>query len=288
MPRFWTVLLLACCGCTSRSSSGSSPVPPTPTGPPTPAASSSSQRTEALTPQLVEFPSGASTLHGFLYRPTGGGPFPAIVFNHGSEALPGAKEGQAQFYVPHGFVLFVPHRRGHGRSKDAGAHIDTKLGDPQAFADELVAQSDDVLAAIEYVATQGFVDAKRIAVAGCSLGGIESLFAAQRSTRIVAAVDFAGAAITWARMPPLQERMKQAAREAKVPVFFIQAENDFDTTPSRVLSQEMRSHGKPMRVHIFPPNGSSAKEGHGFCMGGAAPPWGEEVLAFLQENLPAR
>lgn len=51
--------------------------------------------------------------------------------------------------------------------------------------------------------------------------------------------------MSWAHAPDLQVRMKQAARAARVLVLFIQAENDFDTTPSRALSEEMRSAGKP-------------------------------------------
>ncbi len=138
------------------------------------------------------------------------------------------------------------------------------------------------MAAIAWVGTLPYVDAKHVAVVGCSLGGIESLFAAERGTGIVAAVDFAGAAMTWASAPPLQDRMKLAARNAKVPVFFIQAENDFDTAPSLVLSNEMKLAGKPMRVHIFPPHGVTHEEGHAFCLGGKTPLWGDEVLDFLR------
>jgi dienelactone hydrolase len=237
-------------------------------------------------PDLVTFPSGALTLHGFLYRPAGDGPFPAVVFNHGSEALPGNKRGQALFYVPHGFVLFVPHRRGQGRSRDAGEYIG-RLSDARVV-DELVAQTDDVIAAVEYVHSLPYVDPAHVAVAGCSFGGIVSLFAAERGTGIEAAVDFAGGAIMWARTPELQARMKQAARGARVPVLFIQAENDFDTRPSRVLSEEMHSAGKPERVRIFPPNGSTHQEGHQLCSGGEAPAWGDEVLSFLRESASER
>src|ERR1039458_8276358 len=34
----------------------------------------------------VTFPSGDITLHGVVYRPGGKGPFPAVVYNHGSAA----------------------------------------------------------------------------------------------------------------------------------------------------------------------------------------------------------
>ena len=166
------------------------------------------------------------------------------------------------------------------------AYDPTKADSP-AFADALVAQSDDVMDAIANVATLPYVDRRRVATSGCSLGGIESLLAAERGTGIVAAIDFAGASMTWATNAPLRERMKPAARNAKVPVFFVQAENDFDTTPSRVLSEEMRKAGKPRRIHVYPPNGTTAEDGHGFCAGGESPPWGDEVLAFLAEAMGA-
>jgi hypothetical protein len=33
----------------------------------------------------VSFPSNGLTLHGWIYRPQGPGPFPAVLWNHGSE-----------------------------------------------------------------------------------------------------------------------------------------------------------------------------------------------------------
>jgi dienelactone hydrolase len=251
------------------------------------APSTAADERDPLTPELVTFPSGPLQLHGFLYRPVGAGPFPAIVFNHGSEKLPGDKRGQAMFYVRHGFVLFVPHRRGQGRSADAGPYIGGTSSTSHAFSDALVEQSDDVMAAVAFVASRPYVDAKRVAVAGCSLGGIQSLLAAERGTGIVAAVDFAGAAITWSKNEALRERMRSAARNARVPVLFLQAENDYDTAPSRVLSDEMKAAGKRFGVHVFPPNGTTHEEGHSFCIGGDHPPWGDDVLAFLAEAMGA-
>lgn len=237
----------------------------------------------------VEFASGALTLGGFLYRPRGAGPFPAIVFNHGSEPEPSDGSDQARFYLQHGFVLFVPHRRGQGISKSAGIDFNTAFRPGELSASEvttaLVEQSDDVMAAVAYVAALPYVDPARIATVGCSFGGIEALLAAERGTGLVAAVDFAGAAMTWSRNEPLRERLVLAARNAKVPVFFIQAENDFNTTPSRVLSDEMKQAGKPMQVHIFPPNGTTPMQGHGFCIARKNPAWGEEVLAFLADAM---
>jgi len=70
----------------------------------------------AAEPEEVTFPSGKLVLHGFLYRPQGNGPFPAILYNHGSEEKPGTKPALGEFFSSRGYVFFVPHRRGHGRS----------------------------------------------------------------------------------------------------------------------------------------------------------------------------
>src|SRR5215467_5955874 len=42
------------------------------------------QSTPSLMPQAVEFPSGKLRLKAYLWKPAGAGPFPAILFNHGS------------------------------------------------------------------------------------------------------------------------------------------------------------------------------------------------------------
>jgi carboxymethylenebutenolidase len=241
-----------------------------------------------LVPEEVAYATSPGMLRGFLYRPEGHGPFPAVVFNHGSEQEPGDMLDEAQFYVRQGFVFFAPHRRGQGRSAAAGEYIDEAwVGarrQPEKLVELLDAQVDDVAAAVSFVRGLPEVDADRVALVGCSFGGIETLLAAERTLGLRAAIDFAGAAIVWAKNPPLQERMKRSARAAAVRVFFIQAENDFDTTPSMVLADEMRRAGRPARLHIFPPSGRTQMDGHMFCVGSSNPPWGPEVLDFLREQ----
>ena len=242
-----------------------------------------------LQPQDVVYATTPGELHGFLYRPPGRAPFPAVIFEHGSEQEPGDMLDEAQFFVPHGFVLFAPHRRGQGHSAKAAEYLNEAWifggKSPELLVDLLDAQVDDVAAAVAYVRHLPDVDANRVALAGCSFGGIETLLAAERNLGLRAAIDFEGAAIMWAKTPPLQERMKRAARAAAVPVLFIQAENDYDTTPSRVLGEQMALAGGSPRVRIFPKNGTTAMDGHMFCMGGANPRWGDEVLAFLQDTM---
>src|SRR5262249_44537493 len=66
--------------------------------------------------RLVAFSGPEGELHGFLYLPPGPGPFPAVLWNHGSEAMPGWQPELAHFYTAHGYAFFLPHRSGQGRS----------------------------------------------------------------------------------------------------------------------------------------------------------------------------
>ena len=87
------------------------------------AGRSSAQGDKPVAPQEVTFRSGQLTLHGFVSKPDGDGPFPAVVWNHGSGANPGTGGTVAALFNSHGYVLFVPHRRGHGRSADQGRWV---------------------------------------------------------------------------------------------------------------------------------------------------------------------
>src|SRR6476660_9513075 len=74
--------------------------------------------------QLVSFRAAdGAQLHGFIYLPPGPGPHPAVLWNHGSEKWPGWQPALAAFYRANGFAFFIPHRRGQGRSSDAGRYI---------------------------------------------------------------------------------------------------------------------------------------------------------------------
>jgi carboxymethylenebutenolidase len=242
--------------------------------------------------QEVTFPSGGLTLHGFLYKGAGDGPLPAILWNHGSERLPGRLPELGPFFSSKGYVFFVPHRRGQGRSATAAPYVmdvlrrEGEQRGPAARSAKLVEMMEvhlqDQLAAWAYLRSLPFVDPKRIAVMGCSFGGIQTVLAAESAPDIRAAVDFAGGAESWQGSPDLRTRMTSAARNAKVPVFFIQAEGDYDLTPSRTLAKEMEKAGKEAMMHIYPAVGRTQQENHEFCVHGAEA-WGSDVVTFIEK-----
>jgi carboxymethylenebutenolidase len=115
--------------------------------------------------QTVSFPAAGGALNGFLYVPAGQGPFPAILWNHGSERRPGTQQELAAFYNSHGFVFFLPHRRGQGRSP--GRYIMDEINShpgPYAATQAQQEANDDVVAALKWLRAQSQVDPNRIVV----------------------------------------------------------------------------------------------------------------------------
>src|SRR5271170_7950172 len=139
--------------------------------------------------ETVTFPSGEITLHGVLYKPAGTGPFPAVIYNHGS--APGMMSEQAfaalgSVFASHGWVFFGPFRRGQGLSASAGPYIGDEIttaenkGGLAAGAATMVRlletdHLNDQLAALAWLRHQAFVQPSHIAVAGNSFGGIEAV-----------------------------------------------------------------------------------------------------------------
>ena len=80
--------------------------------------------------------------------------------------------------------------------------------------------------------------------------------------------------------------MKRAVQHAKAPIFFFQAENDWNLSPSQVLSAVMKAAGKPFEVKIYPPFGRSRQEGHSFGYFGSAV-WEDDVFRFLNRHCVA-
>lgn len=240
-------------------------------------------------PQEVTFQSGKLQLHGFLWKPNGPGPFPAVLWNHGSEKLPGSQPELAAFYTSHFFVFFVPHRRGQGRSP--GDYIQDQVMQAPLLkrAEKMVelqdAEVEDVIAALNFLKAQPFVDQQRIAISGCSYGGIQTLLAGERDLGVRALVPFAPGAMSWQLNLPLRERLTRAVDNAKPPIFLLQAENDYSIEPSHALKKEAEKKHKDFQSRIYPAFGKKPQDGHwGFCST-ATDVWGPDVLSFLAEKM---
>jgi len=172
----------------------------------------------STTPETVIVPNGKLHLKAFLWRPSGPGPFSAVLFCHGSggadaghtAGLPitDAAEKLGPLFLKHGYAFMYLFRRGQGLSADQGPFMQDILQREETAKGKEARQHlqvvlattdhlDDVLAALSFLKTAPAIDARRIAIAGHSFGGQLTLLAAERDNSIRAAVAFAAAANSW-------------------------------------------------------------------------------------------
>lgn len=240
----------------------------------------------------VTFPSNGLTLKGWLYKPEGAGPFPAVIWNHGSEKNPIAHPELGLFYASHGYVVFLPVRHGHNPSPGdyisdvidqykAAGHSQKQVQEYSIKQHEVY--NEDVVAAVEWLKQRSFVDRARLVVTGVSYGGIQTLLAAEKGLGLRAAVPFAPGAMSWGN-PEIQKREAEAVRYARIPLFLLQAQNDYSIGPSEVLGPIIRNKGGLNNARLYPAFGTSHQEGHGgfACWQEGIAIWGDAVLAFMK------
>jgi dienelactone hydrolase len=244
--------------------------------------------------EQIYYQSKGLSLLGFISRPQGKGPFPAAIYNHGSGCRENGKLADlARFYVQHGWLYFAPVRHGHGGNpgRCIGEMMEETRGMSRDYAGvdartikvhELY--NDDVVAAVEWLKQKPYVDPNRIIMTGISFGGIQTLLTTEKGLGIRAFIPCAPGAMSWRGSPALRERLAEAARQAKAPIFLIQAANDYNLGPSERLGPILDRKGPPDRYKVHPPWGQTTKAGHGFCGTGAGV-YGDDLLAFLNDVL---
>lgn len=252
-------------------------------------------------PETVTYMSHGLTLKAYLYKPVGQGPFPAYLWNHGSEQNPSDGRKLAKFWTERGFVFFAPIRSGHGGNPGAYIGDEQKAvqgsGKNKKQSFSRIAKlheraNDDVVAAYQWLKGRPSVDPARIVVAGGSFGGIQTVLTAERDGReglgVRCFVAMAPAAMSWGKGFLWGPYLSQAVRVSKAPIFLIQAENDFSLGPSNVLGPIVDAKGFPSRHKVFPPHivpgmaPDDHQQGHGrFFMD--PPAWQEDVLAYLKD-----
>jgi dienelactone hydrolase len=150
------------------------------------------------------------------------------------------------------YVVMVPERRGYGRSD--GLTFSEDIGEDRGsrYVSRLQEEADDVIAAAEFAETLPYVDGTRIGVMGWSFGGIVSVFAASRGSAFRVVVDQAGGALSWDQSPALQRALPDAARQIRVPLLGMVAENDRTTQSVKTVVEEVEKHGGTAKLIVYP------------------------------------
>ncbi|MBV8538682.1 MAG: prolyl oligopeptidase family serine peptidase [Alphaproteobacteria bacterium] len=244
----------------------------------------------------IFYASGKLRIQAYLYKPAGEGRFPVIVYNHGSRATqehelrPSEYIGRA--FTTAGYVVLVTERRGYGRS-DGPTQLE-EIGNEQGprLIARLRAEADDVIAALDFLRTQPFVDTRRAAVMGWSLGGIVTMLTIARTDAFKAAVDQAGGALDWNRSAAVRQALEDAAAQAQAPVLLLDAANDATTDSITHLDRVLADRNLPHEAKIYPPfvpqrRGWVGAPGHAIFGPEGLPIWRADVLTFLDRYTAA-
>lgn len=147
------------------------------------------------------------SLEVVIYKPSGSGPFPALMFNHGSTgngdnpslfASTWTSATLAKFFTEKGWLVAFPQRRGRGKSDglyDEGFEVNRSryACNPALSSPGLDRALSDMDVAADYLAARPDVDNKRMLVGGQSRGGIASVaYAGMRPTRFMGVINFVG------------------------------------------------------------------------------------------------
>ena len=239
------------------------------------------------------------------YRPPGPGPFPTLIFHHGSTGRgtdpalfgrPYNPQIQAEWFMARGWAVVAPSRRGRGGSEgfyDEGFALDRSSGytceTPLSLAGADRALRD-VDAITSLILAQPFVDRSHVAVAGQSRGGILAVAWSGRQPTIPRAViNFVGGWV--GSRCPTASAVNQALFNRGAPygrpMIWLYGDKDpfYPLSHSRANFAAFQSAGGRGAFHEYAPG-----EGlNGHQIGSAPSLWGVTLEAYLTaQGLPTR
>jgi len=183
-----------------------------------------------------ETPAAAEAIDGYLSRPDGDGPFPAIVYLHGCGGLSKPTRHRiADLMTGWGYVTlavdsFTSRGIGHSCNQD------------------MPRRQGDALGALRYLSGLGFVDPDRIALVGASQGGGIGLQVA--STGAVNGAGQPTVRAVVAYYPPC----RVAAEQLRIPALVLIGDAD-DWTPASDCERWMQrraGQGAPVKLVVYP------------------------------------
>ena len=179
-----------------------------------------------------------------VFRPSGTGPFPVLVLNHGRAGTAAERaqpprirfEQQARYFAGKGLAVIVPTRVGYGQTQIDSFDPESNGGCGQAQIGPMSqAASEQVLAAIEWARGQPDLDAQRWWVAGISVGGLTSVATVMRAPAgLQGGINFSGGTGGSPKERPGQpcgvvqvaQYWQAHAAKARVPMLWLYWEND--------------------------------------------------------------
>jgi predicted peptidase len=241
-------------------------------------------------PVLLEF---------VIYKPVGAGPFPTLMFNHGSTGEGSdpalftstwCSPALAKLFNDLGWMVVFPQRRGRGKSDglyDEGFDADRSgySCDPTSSLRGLDRALDDIYAAANYFAGRDEVDSTRMLIGGQSRGGIASIACAgKHPDRFAGVVNFVGGWVEGEseHADAINGTIARLGGRCTKPTLWLYGENGpfYSISHSRKNFEAFEAAGGTGTFHVFTmDNGQS---GHGLA---SLPEHWKHVLRDYLERL---
>ena len=211
-----------------------------------------------LVAEVTSIPAGDDSIHAYVARPDGAGPFPAVVLVH---HMPGWDEIYREIgrrLADHGYLVISPDlycRYGHGTPDDVAAAVRARGGVPD---DEVVAICAAARDWLRSQPTNG-----RVGIMGSCSGGRHAVLAACRTGSFDAVVDLWGGGVVAAPEDATPQRPVapiELTADLNAPLLGIFGDLDSSPTPAEVdrHEAELARLGKTFEFYRYP------DAGHGF------------------------
>ncbi|MCJ2060540.1 prolyl oligopeptidase family serine peptidase [Methylobacterium sp. J-048] len=172
-----------------------------------------------------------------LVLPPGPGPFPLVIWNHGSNRRDGSKDKRAlvdetnidrnmgvYYFLSRGYAVALPVMRGFGHSGGSIQATGCRLDDMGRNS------AADIQAVLNQIGTRPEIDSRRVVVGGSSIGGWNSLAVGTlQDARVVAIVNFYGGIHSSACSndnEALVQSTRRIAAISRVPSLWLYGDND--------------------------------------------------------------
>ena len=264
-------------------------------------------------PEIVQIPIKGAGIFGsevamvaHLYKPNGGGPFPVVIFSHGRAPERADREnlkqpalvGHGNFWLNKGFALVAPIRPGYGATggvdrEDAGGNwrYGACRGNPD-YAKVAEFAGATVLATLDWLRPQPWVNTDKILLVGQSVGGLTSVAVGARNLPgVVGFINFSGGAGGSPDTSPsrscrpelLTQLFLEFGKTTKVPSLWLYAENDlfWGAEAPKEWHGAFSSGGSKTLLVMTPPVPGTADGHRLLAVGGKL--WSPHVNVFVKE-----
>lgn len=203
--------------------------------------------TQSVAAEQVDIADGGLTLHATLYRPSGPGPFAAVVALHDCGGLSQRPNTLSQLYgswaqhlIADGFAVLFPDSFG---SRGLGPQCRVRQPKVRSSRERIA----DAEAARHWLQAQNFVRPDRISLLGWASGGTAALWAVRPNAALRdGAADFRSAVAFY----PGCRRLRLTAWSARVPTLILVGSADDWTLAATCQQMVAGARGRSARAEI--------------------------------------